>query len=314
MLAQRLTCLLAGMIFVTTALAIPSAPTLYGVTETFGGGPSRLITIDTNTAAISTVGALPAAVYVGLGTAPGGGIYAFNSTTASTGNLLHVSGVDASILNRATVNIGLTEGGLDIDANGNVFAVGNSSFGLVKFPLTGGSAQLVGQTIRDDNNVAVQIDGLAFDRNNVLFGISQSDGQLYTVNTTNGALHPLGASISTGITGGLAFESIGSTDFLFGASATALYSITASNGTPTLIGNLALNNNEILTGLNLRPNGCARTGNECLTQYRCVSTRRGGSMRHPSETGRHGGGRRQGCPSKIVERTSLRGHSVVVAE
>jgi hypothetical protein len=162
----------------------------------------------------------------------------------------------------ATIDIGIAtggEGGFAMRDDGTGFL--SSTIGAVgtlwRFDITVPNSSLV--TAAD--GLAPSMDGLAFDANGVLFGLSQgaSDGgnKLYTIDPNTGAttlIGPLGVGSSA--LGGLAFASDGtlyatiSGDGISSSAAAILYRLSTSTGAATLVGNIGFNS---VSGITFAP-------------------------------------------------------------
>jgi hypothetical protein len=100
------------------------------------------------------------------------------------------------------------------------------------------------------------MDGLAFAPDGTLYGISQSDGDLYTINPTTGATTLVGISDLSGFDlGGLTFDSQGNLFAVVsnGGGASFLYGMNRTTGAGTFIGNVGFNSVSGLTALRSAP-------------------------------------------------------------
>ena len=214
-------------------LALPataSAGVLYAVT--FDG---ELITIDPATGVGTLVGPIePGAGAFGLGEL-GGNLYTYNQ---ATDRLLQLNPATGGTI--TAINLGLSlggEGGLDFRGDGTGFlnATAGSTSTLYSFTTTPGSGALIGNT-----GGVSGLDGLAFSPANVLYGLGQTNGNLYIVNQATSALTLVGPTGVTGnILGGLAF--IGGS--LYAAFSNGdFYSVNLATGAGTRIGATGFDN------------------------------------------------------------------------
>ena len=92
------------------------------------------------------------------------------------------------------------------------------------------------------------MDGLDFDADDVLFGLSQTSYNLYTINPTNAATTLVGPTglTSQNVLGGLTFSSDGT---LYAVLNDALYTLNPGTGASTLIGPIGYNNVSGLTAM-----------------------------------------------------------------
>lgn len=220
-------CLLGG-----AAWATPATPVLYGSVYSQATQSSRLVVVNTSSGATTAVGPLWTGITAGLGTYNGLWGYQIgpnilHKIDPSTGAILSSSGGPGGVA--------LQEGGLDFRSDGLAFLTSGTSL----YTLSGGGAPLT---------TGIAFDGLAFSPANVLYGVSQSTGLLYTINQSTGAPTFIGATgLTTGPFGGLAFRSDGT---LFWGSPSSLYQLNPGTGTASLIGGFGgLQPGEFMTGL-----------------------------------------------------------------
>jgi hypothetical protein len=148
-----------------------------------------------------------------------------NTTTAAT---------------QATYSIGLSpgallgQGGLAFQSSTVGFltsALDPSTFNTVNdlysFNIATGKSTLIAHT-------SDTLEALAFNAYGVLYGLGKDDGNLYTINTTTGAMSLVGnVGVSVfGDTGGLSFSSNGT---LYATINDALYTISTVNGSATAV-------------------------------------------------------------------------------
>ena len=187
----------AVCVFLLGATSVETkAATLYWVT--FG---DQLITIDTTTGAGTLVGSLDTGMAAFGLSDRAGALYTFDQTADVVVQLDPATG--ASL---ATFNIGVTtvgEGGIAFRSDGIGFlsrSAGSTGI-LWDFDITGPSNNLV------DSSLNPSMDGLDFDGSDVLFGLSQSSGDLYTINQTTGVTTFIGdPGVSASGLGGLTFS------------------------------------------------------------------------------------------------------------
>ena len=200
---------------------------------------NQLITITPATgAAIAVVTPVSVAAPFGLAfNPPTGKLYTWDGT-----NINEISKVTGAIL-KTIPNFSTTdaeEGDLAFDSTGTGFLCalgpGSGPDDVCKFDIATSTFTSVGLQTDD-------IQGLAFDAGNVLWGISGTSGKVYTINQANGAFTLVGNSgvgAGLGTNGGLAFDGVGN---LFAAMApggsagpSTLYSINKATGVATKIG------------------------------------------------------------------------------
>jgi hypothetical protein len=148
----------------------------------------------------------------------------------------------------ASIDIGVAtvgEGGIAFRSDGTGF-LSRSSGGtgtLWDFDITVPSSN----QLTSDGGLNPSMDGLDFNSSDVLYGISQGRGGLYTINQANGATTFIGTAFAPGGLAGLTF---GPGDALYGVSrAGAFYSINPGDGSATFIGDLGFNEVSGLTYL-----------------------------------------------------------------
>jgi len=201
---------------------------LYGITW-----DEKLITIDTSTGLGTLVGSLDTSMFsFGLATRSGK-LYAFDQIAD---RIRELDPSTAYTLN--TINIGVStvgEGGLTFRSDGIGF-MSRSSGGtgiLWSFDITVPSST----PITSDGGLNPSMDGLDFNSNDILYGLSQDDNKLYIINQTTGATVLVGdpGVIDNDHVSGLAFRS---DNVLFAELSGSLYKINSSNGQATLIGGI----------------------------------------------------------------------------
>ncbi len=199
---------------------------------------NQLIGVDTNTGLGALVGPLTGNV------APFGlsgfnnQLYTFDSTADVIRQINTATGAT-----QATYNIGmgpvLGQGGLAFQSSTVGYitsaldpATFNYSNNLYQFNLSTGTSTLITHT-------ADTLSAIAFSSNGTLYGLGQLDGNLYTINTANGAMTTIGnVGLSIGSTvNSLAFSSGGT---LYATIDDALYSLNTSTGAATAIGDPAM--------------------------------------------------------------------------
>jgi hypothetical protein len=193
------------------------------VASTFGDG--RLLLLDPLTGLAEGIGSGPAEL-TGLSSWKGRlfGLW-------GPDQLIEMDPATGAVLSSVPTGIGEgVEGAVAIRSDGVAFAIrGATSVELWRFDLQGGGAQLI------KADIGQPLDGLAFDSNDLLFGLSESLS-LYDVNTVNGTLTLIG---STGLSGpskaGLAFSASGS---LRAAIGNTLYGIDSATAAPTSLGSI----------------------------------------------------------------------------
>ena len=199
------------------------AETLFGVTFGPTNLSSKLISINTSSGKGTLVGTLQDSIPSDIAS-NGKALFIFDQAH----NLLkQIDPSTASTLK--TLNIGVTilgEGGMSFRNDGVGFICEGSLGNFYSFNTETSTSILIGRIYSSD------IDGIAFDQNNVLYGLSSS---LYEIDQTNGLVTYMG---DTGITktlglGGLAFRSDG---VLFGVIDDKLYTINKMTGAAKLIG------------------------------------------------------------------------------
>lgn len=216
-----------GSAAIALALATPaSSATLYGTTLN-----SELIQIDPSSGQGTLVGNLSSgASPFGLATY-GGNLYTYDQVS---GAILQLDPGTAKTLN--TFDVGIKEDGegeLAFRNDGTGFLA--SSFGptgtLFSFNLTGLSSTQI--TPRDA--LIPSLDGLVFDPNGVLFGLSQNQVDLYTIDPATGTSTFIGdPGLDSSFVAGLTFAPNGT---LYAAVDNALYSLNPQTAAATLVGN-----------------------------------------------------------------------------
>lgn len=225
---------LAAVLLVGPTAARSFGDMAYGVTLI----GNQLITVDTTTGAGALVGPLTGNV------APFGlagfnnQLYTFDSTADVIRQINSGTGGTA-----ATYNIGmgavLGQGGLAFQSSTVGFitsALDPTTFdysnNLYRFNLATGTSMLVTHT-------ADTLSAIAFSQTGTLYGLGQLDGNLYTIDTTTGAMTNVGnVGVSIGSTVNSLGFSAGGT--LFATIDDALYSLNTTTGAATAIGDPAM--------------------------------------------------------------------------
>ena len=166
-------------------------------------------------------------VAIGLATR-GDAIYTFDQNAS---RLHRLDPLTAHTL--ATIDIGIAmlgEGGITFRSDGTGFLA--RSFGTIgtlwSFDLTVPDSTVIG-------NLDFSMDGLDFNADDIMYGLSQLSYDLYTINPANAEttlVGPTGLTSST-LLGALAFSSTGT---LYAVLDDALYTIDPGTGAATLIG------------------------------------------------------------------------------
>jgi len=145
-----------------------------------------------------------------------------------------------------TIDVGIVtmgEGALTFRSDGIGFlarSFGNSAM-LWSFDVTNQNSTFVG-------TLEFGIDGLDFNADDVLYGLSQTSYNLYIINQTTAAPTLVGPTglISWNVLGGLTFSSDGT---LYAALNDALYTLDPATGAASLIGPIGYNNVSGLTAV-----------------------------------------------------------------
>ena len=217
-------------------LAAPSrADMAYGVTLI----GNQLITVDTNTGAGTLVGPLDGGNVGPFGlTGFNSQLYTFNSTTDAINQISTSTGGVVASYNIGTGPV-LGAGGLAFQSSTvgflttaldpNTFNYANN---LYRFNLATGTSTLLTQT-------ADTLSALAFSQSGTLYALGQLDGNLYTIDTTTGAMTTVGnVGVALGSTiNSLAFSAGGT---LYATLDDALYTINTTTGLATAIGDPAM--------------------------------------------------------------------------
>jgi hypothetical protein len=169
----------------------------------------------------------------------GSKLYVVEETTASAILFHEVNPASAAIV--ATVNTGIGafgEGDLTFRSDGVAFYwVDNylgADPGFFSLNITVPSFNL----ITTGPSLPV-MDGMAFDSSGTLYGLAQSTGNIYTINTTTGALTLVGGSGQSGVRGALAFSPAGTLYACFSGSGFATFcTINPATGAATVIGSV----------------------------------------------------------------------------
>lgn len=251
----RIAIIIVGLLAAIEIRAYPIGSTLIGTVFDIDTTTTNLYKISTTTGSATWIGFIGSGSYIGLGTDSNGNVYGYVSLTSTTGIFQSIDPTTGAPIQTTPLSVSMIEGGLDID-NGTTAYATDRNGSLVSFSIFGGPVSVLGPTLYGTS--PVDIDGLAVDLNNHLYGIGQFNNQLYAV-SGSGALTPIGSSTLPGgigrITGGLAFRADGD---LFSATGGVLYSFgggTSGNalGARTSIGSLGLPPNHVITGLTFIP-------------------------------------------------------------
>lgn len=220
-----------GSTAIALVMATPTlSATLYGTTLN-----SELIQIDPSSGQGTLVGnlALGASPF-GLATY-GDNLYTYDQVS---GTILQLDPLTANTLN--TFDVGIKEDGegeLAFRNDGTGFLA--SSFGptgtLFSFNLT----ELSSTQITPRDGLIPSLDGLVFDSNGVLFGLSQNQVDLHTIDPVTGTSTFIGdPGLDGSFVAGLTFAPNGT---LFAAVNNALYSLNPQTAAATLVGNTGFN-------------------------------------------------------------------------
>jgi hypothetical protein len=211
---------------ITAGLAMAAAPfsanaVLLYATANFNSGDT-LVTIDTNTQAITTIGNTGLGANFGLADY-NGRLFGFDQIADRVEEIDPATGAQLNSFDIGVRTVG--EGAISIDSNGNGFLTQCSAGGSWNFGLTpAGSTALGGGT--------PCFDGADFNSANVLYGLEQNGGGLFTIDTTTGArtlVGPMG--FSSGGLGGLTFDAL---DNLYAiTNGGTLYGVNAATGAST---------------------------------------------------------------------------------
>jgi hypothetical protein len=203
---------------------------VYGVTLL----DNQLISIDTTTGAGTLIGPLSTTMTpFGLANV-GGNLYTFDSNDSVISQLDPTSGLTISTFN---IGIGpvLGQGGMAFENSSVGFltsALDPTTFNpvndLYEFNIATGTSTLIGHT-------ADTIEALAFSSTGVLYALGKLDGNLYTIDTTTGAMTLVGnVGVSIGSpTGGLTFGADGT---LYATLDDKLYTLSTTDGLATAVG------------------------------------------------------------------------------
>jgi hypothetical protein len=221
-------CLSVGVAVVMWLGVLPApaeAEVLFGIT--FPAPTETLIRINPGTGAATPVGPLDAPTQFPFGVAARKGeLYTFDQQADLIRQLDPATG---RTLRSIDVRMGdlLGEGDLTFRRDGIGF-LATSPGVLFRFDITNGTSTLITQSL------PINIDGLAFDTDNVLFAFSETTATLFTINTGTGVMTTIGPlGVPTGGLGGLSFDATGT---LFAAIADNLYTINTATGGATLVG------------------------------------------------------------------------------
>lgn len=219
----------SAMILVPVIAGLSHADFLYAITM-----DDELLALDPVTGAGSLIGMLDTAMG-GFGLARRGeAIYTFDQYT---NRLQQLDPLTARTL--ATIDIGVAivgEGGISFRSDGTGFLA--SSFytaeELWSFDFSVPNSKMI-------DTLDFGMDGLAFNSDDILYGLSQMSYDLYTINPVNAELTFVGSAglTSRTILGGLTFSSDGT---LYAVLNDALYTLNPGTGAATLIGPIGYDN------------------------------------------------------------------------
>ena len=202
------------------------ADLLYAVT--FAG--DQLLSIDTSTGAGTLIGSLDSMMGAFGLSDRGTSLYTYDQVASRIVQLDPATGHTL-----ATIDVGILRGGegsLAFRSDGLGFLTQNhgDTGQLWSFNITVPSST----AITGVGGLSPSMDGMDFNGSDILYGISQSSANLYTINQTTGATTLIG---ETGFEGsalsGLTFASDGT---LYGVINDSLYTINTGTGAATLIG------------------------------------------------------------------------------
>jgi hypothetical protein len=237
---MKIAILFAGLVLLPIShLHAQAGARLYAVTFY----TPRIITIDTNSGAGTLVTNLPSSP---LDIAASDGRLWLLTGGSGVERLFHIDAWTGAVLAQKsfTSSIGGGEGAMDFAPDGTALAVRVSESVGTLFRIDMALTNVV--LITPEGGLSPSLDGLAFDANGILYGLSQNaDGfGLYTVNTNTGTttlVGPLGITFpgTGGAVGGLAFAPDG---MLFAAAGnpteSRLYRVNKFTGAATLIGSI----------------------------------------------------------------------------
>jgi hypothetical protein len=226
--------IISVMILIPVITGLAYADFLYAITM-----DDELLSLDPVTGAGSLIGMLDTAMG-GFGLASRGeAVYTFDQYT---NRLRQLDPLTAGTL--ATIDVGVAivgEGGIAFRSDGTGFLA--SSFYTAEelwgFDMSVPDSKIIG-------SLDFGIDGLAFNEDDILYGLSQMSYDLYTINPVNAELTFVGSTglISHTILGGLTFSSDGT---LYAVLNDALYTLNPWTGAATLIGPIGYDNVSGLT-------------------------------------------------------------------
>ena len=219
----------AVCVFLLGATSVEAkASTLYGITF-----DDELITIDTTTGAGTLVGALDSNMLAFGLSDRAGALYTFDQQADVIVQLDPATGGTLATINIGVATIGEGAVAFRSDGIGFLSRSSGSTGTLWDFDITGPSSNLV------DSSLNPSMDGLDFDGSDVLFGLSQSGGDLYTINQTTGVTTFIGdpGVVASGL-GGLTFSDGG---VLFASFNNNLYTLDPGTGAATFVGAIGFN-------------------------------------------------------------------------
>lgn len=220
------------MVFSVALAGMAAADTLYAI-----DWDENLYTVDSATGAATYVGTAGVDMQAYGIASIGNRLFVFDQTADVIRELSPLTG---AII--ATYDIGVGsrfgEGGLALRSDGTGY-LSSLSGGLFAINIFAGTSSLISAT-------TPLMDGLDLSPGGVLFGLSQTTADLFTINTTTGATTAFGATglpddpNSSGPVSGLAFRSDGT---LWGENNGNLYLFNTGTGAATLIGALGARSN-----------------------------------------------------------------------
>jgi hypothetical protein len=218
------------------AMNSAQADFLYAITS-----DEELLSINPATGAGTLIGMLDTAMdgfdLANLDTA----IYTFDQNADRLRQLDPATGQTMDTIDIGVVTMG--EGALTFRSDGKGFlarSLGNSAI-LWSFNVSNPGSTVIGA-------LNFGIDGLDFNSDDVLYGLSQTSYNLYIINQTTGEPTLVGPTglISLNVLGGLTFSSDG---ILYAALNDTLYTLDHATGAATLIGPIGYNNVSGLTAV-----------------------------------------------------------------
>ena len=231
-------CLTMMVSLITPGMA--KADFMYAITFN-----NEFLSINTSTGAGTLIGYTDSTMNgFGLGDR-GTNIYTFDQEADRIVQLNPATGGTLATIDIGTGDI-VGEGGIAFRSDGIGFLCSSagSTGQLWSFDITVPSST----AITSYGGLNPSMDGLDFNGSDVLYGISQTSANLFTINQTTGATTVVGATGFTSSSGlsGLTYTSDGT---LYGVINNALYTINTSTGAATLVGAIGFNNVSGLTAV-----------------------------------------------------------------